>query len=151
MTANEGTYDEALLLIMERHGYREETYYTFSYSPVPSDTGEAGGILCANTDDTQRIIGARQLALLRELAARTPDARTIRGCVFAQRPGARNQPSRSPLRADLSARFQPPARDAGGLLGHRRESDGRAGGRFCWMVHPCGRSPKFCTPTLPRW
>ena len=77
MTANEGTYDEALLLIMERHGYREETYYTFSYSPVPSDTGEAGGILCANTDDTQRIIGARQLALLRELAARTTDARTI--------------------------------------------------------------------------
>ena len=57
MTANEGTYDEALLLIMERNGYREETYYTFSYSPVPSDTGDAGGILCANTDDTQRIIG----------------------------------------------------------------------------------------------
>ena len=42
MTANEGTYDEALLLIMERHGYREETYYTFSYSPVPSDTGRPG-------------------------------------------------------------------------------------------------------------
>ncbi len=77
MSANEGTYDEALLLIMERNGYREETYYTFSYSPVPSDTGEAGGILCANTDDTQRIIGARQLALLRELAAGTTDARTI--------------------------------------------------------------------------
>ena len=77
MTANEGTYDEALLLIMERHGYREETYYTFSYSPVPDDSGEAAGILCANTDDTQRIIGARQLGLLRELAARTADARTI--------------------------------------------------------------------------
>src|SRR5512147_1598464 len=29
MSQNEGTYDEALLLIMERHGYREETYYTF--------------------------------------------------------------------------------------------------------------------------
>jgi signal transduction histidine kinase len=77
MTTNEGTYDEALLLIMERNGYREETYYTFSYSPVPNDTGEAGGILCANTDDTQRIIGARQLALLRELAACTTDARSI--------------------------------------------------------------------------
>ena len=77
MTTNEGTYDEALLLIMERNGYREETYYTFSYSPVPTDTGEAGGILCANTDDTQRIIGARQLALLRELAACTTDARSI--------------------------------------------------------------------------
>jgi len=84
MSANEGTYDEAMLLIMERHGYREETYYTFSYSPVPDDSGEAGGILCANTDDTQRIIGARQLALLRELATQTADARTIaEACVLS--------------------------------------------------------------------
>ncbi|MEH1821827.1 MAG: ATP-binding protein [Nostoc sp.] len=77
MLNNEGTYDEALLLIMERNGYPEETYYTFSYSPVPNDQGETGGIICANTDDTQRIIGERQLALLRELAARTADARTF--------------------------------------------------------------------------
>jgi len=74
---NEGTYDEALLLIMERNGYPEETYYTFSHSPVPNDQGGTGGIICANTDDTQRIIGERQLALLRELAARTADARTF--------------------------------------------------------------------------
>src|SRR5580692_5759038 len=36
---NQGTYDESLLLIMERYGYKEETYYTFSYSPVPDDHG----------------------------------------------------------------------------------------------------------------
>jgi signal transduction histidine kinase/DNA-binding response OmpR family regulator len=66
---NSGTYDEALLLIMERNGYREETYYTFSYSPVPNDEDTTGGLICANTDDTQRIIGERQLAALRELAA----------------------------------------------------------------------------------
>ncbi|HKU38207.1 MAG TPA: ATP-binding protein, partial [Polyangiales bacterium] len=77
MLANEGTYDEALLLIMERHGYQEETYYTFSYSPVPNDQGGTGGIICANSADTQRIIGERQLALLRELAGRTSNARTV--------------------------------------------------------------------------
>ncbi|MBD2034630.1 PAS domain S-box protein [Leptolyngbya sp. FACHB-321] len=77
MLKNEGTYDEALLLIMERNSYPEETYYTFSYSPVPDDQGGTGGILCANTDDTQRIIGERQLALLQELAAKTADARTF--------------------------------------------------------------------------
>ena len=76
MRANEGTYDEALMLIMERYGYREETYYTFSYSPVPNDQGGTGGIFCANTDDTQRIISERQLSVLGELAARTGDART---------------------------------------------------------------------------
>ncbi len=74
---NEGTYDEALLLIMERNGYPEETYYTFSYSPVPDDFGGTGGILCANTEDTQRILGERQVELLRELAASTADARTF--------------------------------------------------------------------------
>ncbi|WP_261220055.1 ATP-binding protein [Ancylothrix sp. D3o] len=77
MLNNEGTYDEALLLIMERNGYPEETYYTFSYSPVPDDEGGTGGIICANSEDTQRIIGERQLALLRELAANTADARTF--------------------------------------------------------------------------
>ena len=76
MRSNEGTYDESLLLIMERYGYREETYYTFSYSPVPNDQGGTGGIICANTDDTQRIIGERRVALLRELASRTSEART---------------------------------------------------------------------------
>ncbi len=75
MRHNQGTYDEALLLIMERHGYQEETYYTFSYSPVPNERGGTGGILCANTDDTQRILGERRLAVQREIAARTVDAR----------------------------------------------------------------------------
>ena len=78
MQQNEGTYDEALLLIMHRYGYPEETYYTFSYSPVPNDEGGTGGILCANTDDTQRMIGERRLALLRELAAGAGEARTVR-------------------------------------------------------------------------
>ncbi len=77
MFNNEGTYDEALLLIMERNGYPEETYYTFSYSPIPDDQNGMGGIICANTNDTHRIIGERQLALLRELAAKTADARTF--------------------------------------------------------------------------
>ncbi|WP_088342730.1 MULTISPECIES: response regulator [Rhodomicrobium] len=74
----EGTYVEEQLLIMERNGYPEETYYTFSYSPIPDDSGIAGGIICANTDDTKRVFGERQLALLRDLAARTADARNWR-------------------------------------------------------------------------
>lgn len=76
MGGNEGTYVESQLLIMERNGYPEETYYTFSYSPIPDDDGTVGGIFCANTDDTRRVIGERQLALLRELAATTAEART---------------------------------------------------------------------------
>ena len=74
MSGREGTYVEAQPLIMERNGYPEETYYTFSYSPIPNDDGNVGGIICANTDDTQRVIGERQLALLRDLAAGAADA-----------------------------------------------------------------------------
>jgi PAS domain S-box-containing protein len=74
----EGTYVEEQLLIMERNGYPEETYYTFSYSPIPDDDGSPGGIICANTEDTGRVIGERQISLLRELAANTVDARSWR-------------------------------------------------------------------------
>jgi PAS domain S-box-containing protein len=76
MGGDRGTFVESQLLIMERNGYPEETYYTFSYSPVPNDDGSVGGIICANSDDTRRIIGERQLALLRELATSTANART---------------------------------------------------------------------------
>src|SRR5579863_5702470 len=75
--AGEASYSEAEMLIMHRHGYDEETYYTFSFSPVPEEDGNIGGLVCANTDDTDRVIGSRRLALLRELAWRTWDADTV--------------------------------------------------------------------------
>jgi PAS domain S-box-containing protein len=67
------TWDEGLLLFLERRGFPEETYHTFSYSPVPDDRGGVGGMLCVVTEDTARTIGERRLRTLRELAARTTD------------------------------------------------------------------------------
>ena len=73
----EGTYVEEQLLIMQRHGFSEETYYTYSYTPIPNEEGTGGGgIICANTDDTQRVIGRRRISLLQELAA-SADARNV--------------------------------------------------------------------------
>ena len=63
------TWDERLLLFLERSGFPEETYHTFSYSPLPGDDGGVGGMLCVVTEDTDRIIGERRLSLLRELAS----------------------------------------------------------------------------------
>ncbi len=82
---------------MERYGYPEETYYTFSYSPVPNADGGIGGIICANTDDTQRIITERQLALLRELANRTAEARTVERACDAAAAGLRTDPRDIPF------------------------------------------------------
>ncbi|WP_260854414.1 response regulator [Paraburkholderia sp. BCC1884] len=86
MTGTEGIFVEQQFLIMERNGFPEETYYTFSYSPIPGEDGEPGGIICANSDDTLRVVGERQLALLKELAAATPDGRDWReACELSMR------------------------------------------------------------------
>lgn len=63
------TWDEGLLLFLERSGFPEETYHTFSYSPIPSDGGGVGGMLCVVTEETERIISERRLKFLRDLAA----------------------------------------------------------------------------------
>ena len=76
MEKDEGTYVESQLLIMERNGYPEETYYTFSYTPIPGDDGGTAGMICANTDDTDRIISERQLRTLTELGKATTDSKS---------------------------------------------------------------------------
>src|SRR5688572_9706761 len=78
MFENEGTYAESQLLIMERNGYPEETYYTFSYTPIAGDNGRTEGMICANTDDTDRIITERQLKTLTQLGKSLADIKTNR-------------------------------------------------------------------------
>jgi two-component sensor histidine kinase len=73
----EAAYSEAELLVISRSGYPEETYYTFSFNPAPQEDGSIGGLVCASTDDTDRVIGARRLALLREIASRTWEAKSV--------------------------------------------------------------------------
>jgi PAS domain S-box-containing protein len=72
----EATWDESLLLFLARNGMREETYHTFSYSPVTDDDGAIGGLLCVVTEDTERVVGERRLALLHELGADIAAARS---------------------------------------------------------------------------
>ncbi len=94
---NEGTYDEALLLIMERNGYQEETYYTFSYSPVPGDNGRPEGIICANTDDTERIIGERQLRTLKDLGKAYINSKSDQGIYQSTLQTLRENPADFPF------------------------------------------------------
>ncbi len=69
LQSGEATWDEGLLLFLERSGYPEETYHTFSYSPLADDDGRVVGMLCVVTEETERIIGERRLFALQELAA----------------------------------------------------------------------------------
>src|ERR1700722_17166577 len=68
-THAQATWDEGLLLFLERNGYPEETYHTFSYSPLYDDNGNVGGMLCVVTEETDRVIAERRADLLKNLAS----------------------------------------------------------------------------------
>jgi PAS domain S-box-containing protein len=76
MREGRATWNESLLLVVERHGYSEETYFTFSYSPAMGDDGNVGGVFCACTEDTRRILGERRLRTLRVLAEQATQAKS---------------------------------------------------------------------------
>ena len=57
----EATWDRALLLLLERNGYPEETYHTFSYSPVLGDNDRVEGLFCVVSEETDRVISERRL------------------------------------------------------------------------------------------
>jgi signal transduction histidine kinase len=63
----EATWSEDLLLLMDRNLPREETYFTFSYSPIRGDKDEIDGIFCACYETTGRVVGERRLQTLRDL------------------------------------------------------------------------------------
>ncbi|GAB3010437.1 SpoIIE family protein phosphatase [Mycobacterium bourgelatii] len=74
----EATWDEGLLLILERSGYPEETYHTFSYSPLRDDDARVVGILCVVSEDTGRVIAQRRMSTLRDLGSDPSVVRTER-------------------------------------------------------------------------
>ena len=65
--AGEATWNKALCLLLERSGFPEETYHSFSYSPLHEADGTVGGLLCVVNEETARIIGERRLETLRQL------------------------------------------------------------------------------------
>src|SRR6478735_512434 len=61
------TWDEDLPLVIERGTGPEETFFTFSYSHVPDEQGP-GGVLAVLSVTTDKVVAARRMALLHELA-----------------------------------------------------------------------------------
>ncbi|MBV9900815.1 MAG: PAS domain-containing protein, partial [Alphaproteobacteria bacterium] len=58
--AGEATYWENLPLTMTRKGYEEQTWFTFSYSPLRGDGGEVEGMFCACVETTDTVLAARR-------------------------------------------------------------------------------------------
>jgi PAS domain S-box-containing protein len=64
------------LFYLQRQDFLEETYYDVSYDPVRIEDGSVGGIFCIVSDQTGRVLGERRLRALRELGARTANAKS---------------------------------------------------------------------------
>ncbi len=76
MRHGRATWNERVLLLMERNGYPEETFFTWSYSPIHDETGAIGGLFCACTEETARVAAERERDRLMRDAQDT--ARTLR-------------------------------------------------------------------------
>ena len=63
------------MFTFHRSNYLEECYFAFSYSPVPDDDGQVGGVLTNALDMTERVIEDRRIQVLRDVASRTAEAR----------------------------------------------------------------------------
>jgi len=68
MSTGEPFQSEDRLFVLDRNGYLEETYFTFSYSAIRDDTGRPGGVLVTSVETTGRVLGERRLRTLHELA-----------------------------------------------------------------------------------
>jgi signal transduction histidine kinase len=80
----EATWSEDQLLFLERGGYPEECYFSFSFSPVWGAPGAVEGIFTAVIENTRRVVSERRLQLLRDVGARTGDAKTAEeACAMA--------------------------------------------------------------------
>jgi PAS domain S-box-containing protein len=73
----EGTYIRDQRMFLDRHGYLEEAFMTFSFSPIRDESGEVGGIFHPISEATPSVLNARRSQGLRDLSAAIGDARAV--------------------------------------------------------------------------
>ena len=104
LSTGEATWDEGLLLFLERSGYPEETYHTFSYSPLGQRRGRdrRHAVRRHRGDGTHhRRAAAREPARTRVRNRRKAHAA---GSARSRRAAARRQSEGPAVHADLSVR-----------------------------------------------
>jgi PAS domain S-box-containing protein len=69
----EATWSEDLHLVMQRNGYPEDTWYTFSYSPIRDESGGIGGMFCACNETTSKVLAEQRLTFQLQLSEHLRD------------------------------------------------------------------------------
>ncbi|WP_223639698.1 hypothetical protein [Corallococcus sp. EGB] len=64
-----GSSIENQRMFLDRHGYLEEAFMTFSFSPIRDESGGVGGLFHPIAEVTEKLLSARRTQTLRELSA----------------------------------------------------------------------------------
>lgn len=64
----EATWSENFPVVLERNGYPEDCWFTFSYSPLRDSSGKITGLFCCAEETTQRVLTEHALIKERERA-----------------------------------------------------------------------------------
>lgn len=67
------------LLPINRYGFTEEAYFTFSYSPIRDEKGDVGGVICTVIETTPQVVNERRIRILHEMALNLSGINTVEG------------------------------------------------------------------------
>lgn len=107
--AGRATYHNNLRLVMNRNGYDEETFWTFSYSPLYGDDGRIAGMINVAVDTTPAVQDDRIKAARIEKLVSEKTAGRRASCRFPATSRKRRTPS-------ISARCSPASCTTGSTI-----------------------------------
>lgn len=79
----EGTYIMDQRMFLDRNGYLEEAFMTFSFAPIRNEAGEVGGIFHPITETTDKMLSARRTHVIRDVSAQIGKAKTVKNICAA--------------------------------------------------------------------
>jgi PAS domain S-box-containing protein len=84
-TGGPATWNDDIVLEINRHGFVEETHFTIAYSPVPDETVPSGigGVLATVHEITEKVVGERRVGALRDLGTPIGAKTAEEACVVA--------------------------------------------------------------------
>ncbi len=67
-------------MFLDRNGYLEETFFTFSFSPIRGESGEIGGLFHPFTETTAKMLSERRFKILRDLTESAAKSLSVEEC-----------------------------------------------------------------------
>ena len=76
LRTGQGTGGDDVMYLLDRNGYLEEAFFTFSDNAIRDENGRVSGVLTVKMETTRRVLTERRLRVCRDLAERTASARS---------------------------------------------------------------------------